>query len=166
MTTEEFKRRFLPLSRRLYTVAWRMTGNQQDAEDIVQDCYIKLWNKRDALSHVINIEAYAVTLVKHLCYDAHNEKHGTTDTVLWDNETRGTENITEQKDVLAHVRKMIDNLPDQQKMVMTMREIDDCSYEEIEETTGLSAVNVRVLLSRARKSIREQFKELLKNENR
>lgn len=166
MTTDEFKQRFLPLSRRLYVVAWRLTANRQDAEDVVQECYIKLWNKRNDLAHVVNIEAYAVTLVKRLCYDAHKARHDTEKTVLYDNVSATTENVTEQQDELNHVQKFINQLPEQQQIVIKMRDIEDFSFEEIERKTSLSPVNVRVLLSRARKTIREQFKELLKNENR
>ena len=166
MKTDEFKQKFLPLSRRLYTVAWRMTGNRQDAEDIVQECYLKLWNKRNDLSHVVNIEAYAVTLIKRMCYDAFNARRSQNDTEINDTHLPVIDDSAEQKDDLNHVQQFIEQLPDQQKMVIRMREIDDCSFEEIEQHTGLTSVNIRVLLSRARKRLREQFKDLLNNENR
>ena len=166
MTAEEFKRRFLPLSRRLYTVAWRLTGNRQDAEDIVQECYIKLWNKRNDLGHVVNIEAYAVTLVKRMCYDSFNARRNDSETEISDSQTPITENVTEQRDELNHVQRFIEQLPEQQKTVIKMRELDNCSFEEIEEHTGLSSINIRVLLSRARKRIREQFNDLMRNENK
>lgn len=166
MTAEEFKRKFLPLSRRLYTVAWRLTGNRQDAEDIVQECYIKLWNKRNDLGHVVNIEAYAVTLVKRMCYDSFNARRNDSGTEISDSQTPITENVTEQRDELNHLQRFIEQLPEQQKTVIKMREFDNCSFEEIEEHTGLSSINIRVLLSRARKRIREQFNDLMRNENK
>ncbi len=70
MDTAEFKQQFLPYHRKLYRVAFRLTGNPQEAEDMVQEAYLKLWNKRDELAGVLNTEAYCVTLVKNLCYDA------------------------------------------------------------------------------------------------
>ena len=69
MDTAEFKQQFLPYHRKLYRVAFRLTGNPQDAEDMVQEAYLKLWNKRDELADVLNTEAYCVTLIKNLCYD-------------------------------------------------------------------------------------------------
>ena len=60
--------------------------------------------------------------------------------------------------------KLIGQLPEQQQQIVIMRDVDDRPYEEIEEATGLSAVNIRVLLSRARKKIREQFKEIMNYE--
>lgn len=62
MDTAEFKQQFLPYHRKLYRVAFRLTGNPQDAEDMVQEAYLKLWNKRDELADVLNTEAYCVTL--------------------------------------------------------------------------------------------------------
>lgn len=70
MDTAEFKQQFLPYHRKLYRVAFRLTGNPQDAEDMVQEAYLKLWKKRDELSEVASIEAYCVTLIKNLCYDS------------------------------------------------------------------------------------------------
>ena len=64
MDTAEFKQQFLPYHRKLYRVAFRLTGNPQDAEDMVQEAYLKLWNKRDELADVLNTEAYCVTLNK------------------------------------------------------------------------------------------------------
>lgn len=64
MDTAEFKQQFLPYHRKLYRVAFRLTGNPQEAEDMVQEAYLKLWNKRDELASVLNTEAYCVTLVK------------------------------------------------------------------------------------------------------
>ena len=58
MDTAEFKQQFLPYHRKLYRVAFRLTGNPQDAEDMVQEAYLKLWNKRDELAGVLNTEAY------------------------------------------------------------------------------------------------------------
>ena len=68
------------------------------------------------------------------------------------------------RDEANQVLRLIDGLPQQQRQVILMRDVNDQPYEEIEETTGLSAVNIRVLLSRARKKIREQFKEIMNYE--
>ncbi len=70
MDAAEFKQQFLPYHRKLYRTAFRLTENPQEAEDMVQEAYLKLWNKRDELAGVLNTEAYCVTLVKNLCYDA------------------------------------------------------------------------------------------------
>ncbi len=169
MDANDFKRKFLPYHRRLYRAASQLMGNAQDAEDMVQEAYLRLWKRRDELpSDIRNTEAYCVTLVKNICYDALRLSH-------LDEEDRPPEELNiatdndivkemERKDEIRHIMTLISQLPAQQKQVMLMRDVDDRPFEEIEQTTGLSAVNIRVLLSRARKKIREQFKEMIKDE--
>ena len=70
MNASDFKQKFLPYHRKLYRSAFQILGNAQDAEDMVQEAYLKLWQKRNELPpDITNLEAYCVTLVKHLCYD-------------------------------------------------------------------------------------------------
>lgn len=169
MDANDFKKQFLPYQRRLYRAAFLLIGNAQDAEDIVQEAYLKLWKRRNELPpNIINMEAYCITLIKNLCYDtlraSHLDEDGRPPEELnIANDTNVADEI-DTRDEANQVMKLIDGLPQQQRQVILMRDVDDRSYEEIEETTGLSAVNVRVLLSRARKKIREQFKEMMNYE--
>ena len=169
MDASDFKQKFLPYHRKLYRSAFHILGNAQDAEDMVQEAYLKLWQKRDELPPDINnIEAYCVTLVKHLCYDKQRISQ-------LDEDERSPEELTltgksnvahemEMKDEANQVMKLIHQLPEQQKQIMQMRDIEDRTYEEIEKVTGLTSINIRVLLSRARKKIREQFLEIMNYE--
>lgn len=169
MDANDFKKQFLPYQRRLYRAAFLLIGNAQDAEDIVQEAYLKLWKRRNELPpNIINMEAYCITLIKNLCYDtlraSHLDEDGRPPEELnIANDTNVADEI-DTRDEANQVMKLIDGLPQQQRQVILMRDVDDRPYEEIEETTGLSAVNVRVLLSRARKKIREQFKEMMNYE--
>lgn len=163
MDANDFKRLFLPYHRKLYRVAFRLLGNVQDAEDMVQEAYLKLWKRREELpSDIESWEAYCITLTKNLCYDALRASQLEEDGRLPEELNLATDTDlareVELKDEVGQMRKLIDELPPPQRQVMIMRDIDDCPYEEIEQQTGLSAVNIRVLLSRARKKIREQFK--------
>lgn len=169
MDANDFKRKFLIHHRRLYRVAFQLMGNAQDTEDMVQEAYLRLWKRRDELpTDILNTEAYCVTLVKNVCYDAlrlsHLEEDGRPPENLNIATGRSVMKEVEQKDEVRHVMKLIDRLPDTQRQVMLMRDVDDRPFEEIEQTTGLSAVNIRVLLSRARKKIREQIKEIMNYE--
>ena len=169
MDASDFKQRFLPYHRRLYRVAFLQLGNVQDAEDMVQEAYLKLWQRRNELPpDIANLEAYCVTLVKHLCYDKMR-------LVLPAEDERPPEELSlaestnlayevELKDEANHVMKLIGQLPEQQKQIMQMRDVEELPYEEIEKATGLTSVNIRVLLSRARKKIREQFLEIMNYE--
>lgn len=170
MDTTEFKRRFLPCYKRFYHTAFRLTGNTQDAEDLVQEAYAKLWNRRNELEGVENAEAYGVMLMKNLCFDWMRRNIHDTDTCTPEEVTLATDDspghTTELHDEAEHAKSLINQLPDKQRRVMWLRDVNDCSFEEIEQATGLNATNIRVLLSRARKKIREQFNELMNYESK
>lgn len=164
MDVESFKRLFLPLHPKLYRIAYALVGNKSDAEDILQDAYYKLWSRRNELADVRNPEAFCVTLVKNLCLDflrsprADRQDEDVTEAVTLPADSSPDEKL-EMQDKVEQVRHLIDRLPENQRQVLRLRGIEDCSMEEIEQITGLSAANIRVLLSRARKIIREQFKK-------
>ena len=169
MDANDFKQRFLPYHRKLYRVAFLQLGNAQDAEDMVQEAYLKLWQRRNELPpDIANLEAYCVTLVKHLCYDKMRlvlpaeDERPPEELALAESTNLAYE--VELKDEANHVMKLIGQLPEQQKQIMQMRDVEELPYEEIEKATGLTSVNIRVLLSRARKKIREQFLEIMNYE--
>lgn len=171
MNAADFKLQLLPCHPKLYRVAFRLMGNARDAEDMVQEAYLKLWYKRDELSGILNTEAYCVTLIKNLCYDAlrrvQPEEIGRPPEEL--NLATSTDSIArevEQRDEVNQVKRLIGQLPEQQRRVILLRDVNECSFEEIEQVTGLNAINIRVLLSRARKKIREQFNEIMNYESK
>ena len=164
MDAEEFKQKFLPLHTQLYRTAFRLMGNAMDAEDMVQEAYLKLWERRDDLGHVANMEAYCTSLIRHICIDAFRRKRPEEDSPppeefpLTDNEDAAT--ALERQEDATQLTNLISRLPEGQRTVMTLHDVEGCSYEEIEEATGFTAVNIRVMLSRARKKIREQFERI------
>ena len=169
MDASDFKQKFLPYHRKLYRSAFHLLGNAQDAEDMVQEAYLKLWQRRNELPpDITNLEAYCVTLIKHLCYDKRRisqlDEDERTPEELTLTEKSNVAHEVELKDEANQVMKLIGQLPDQQKQIMQMRDVEDRTYEEIEKVTGLTSINIRVLLSRARKKIREQFLEIMNYE--
>lgn len=169
MDAESFKREFLPYHRKLYCVAYRLLENTEDAEDVVQEAYLKLWDKREGLAIISNAEAFCVTLVKNMCFDLlRSGKYVLSRQGVELSEVCGattTDNL-ELRDEAKQVRQIIARLPLQQQRVVTLRDVKGCSFEEIERLTGLNATNVRVLLSRARKKIREEFNKWNNYESR
>ena len=134
--------------------------NAEDAEDLIQEAYLKLWSKREELTLISNPEAFAVTLVKNMCFDLLRSGKYLSDRQhlpLTEAQNALPADGRDAKDDAQLVRMLIARLPQQQRMVMMLRDVKGCSYEEVERLTGLNAVNVRVLLSRARKKIREEF---------
>lgn len=169
MDAESFKKKFLPFHQKLYYVAYRLLENEADAEDLVQEAYLKLWDKREKLTTISNPEAFSVTLVKNMCFDIlRSGKYvaGKQTVELSSIHRTCPADDMEMRDEVRQVKSIITRLPDQQQKVVILRDVKECSYEEIEYITGLNSVNIRVLLSRARKRIREQFNKLNNYENR
>lgn len=165
MTHAEFKARFLPCYQKLYRIAYRYLGDVYDAEDMVQNTYLKLWEKQDFLEGIDSDEAYAVTTLKHMCLDKLKAPLVQTDDesglVGESSPEPPPDQALEQKEEMKIVMRIISELPEQQRQVVLMRHFEEKSTEEIERETGLSNVNIRVLLSRARKTIKELFTQTI-----
>lgn len=161
MTAGDFKQTYFSLHPKLYRVAYTILKHTEDAEDIIQDAYCKLWNDREKLPDVQKPEAYCVTLVKHLCLDflratkTNNNHH--IDDYDFPDHSNNAENRMENKDMIRNIKSIIRDLPEKQQRVLSLRGFADCSPEEIESITGESAVNVRVLLSRARCTLKTKL---------
>ena len=171
MTADEFKTVFLPCHQQLYRVAYRLTGNREDAEDVVQETYLKIWNSRDRLGQLDNPAAFCMTTLKNLFVDFLRRKRGDRGSgINVDDVTVPADidigNQIEQRDSVNIVTQLIEQLPDNQRDVIRMRDIADLPFEEIEAATGLSPGNFRTLLCRARKKIKEQYIALLKYERK
>lgn len=165
MDSNSFKEKCLPLHPKLYRIALALVENKQDAEDLLQETYCKLWEKRNELEDIRNIEAFSVTIIKNLCLDflrspKRNRQEEAVETISLNSTDSTPDKILEEQDEIRYIKQLIDCLPANQRQVIHLRGLSDCSMEEIEEITGFSAVNVRTLLSRARKIIREEYKKL------
>lgn len=165
VTADIFKRLYLPFHAKLYRIAFALVGNQEEAEDIVQEVYSRLWERREELAAVRNPKAYAITLTKHFCLDylrsprASRQAAALEETEEFQSDS-SPEKETEEKDQIRQIQRWIDKLPLNQQQVLRLQGMEDYSVEEIEQITGYTAGNIRVLLSRARKTIREQFNKL------
>jgi len=162
MTRVEFDDLVRQHNRNLYGYAFRILRNQEEAEDAVQDIFIKLWNLGTKLDKYDNIGALAITMVKNLCIDQiRKKKHFMRE----DSEVQNIQSIDnkspyvllenrESEDILQNI---INQLPDNYKVVIELREIEGLSYEEVAEKTEQNINTLRVTLSRARKIIRDEF---------
>lgn len=164
MNISEFKNRFLPQQRLMYWAAWRATGNKQEAEDIVQEAFLRLWTHRDTLPPILNDAAYCITLVRHISVDRHRILHPQVINL----EEADANLVATEEDILERINRsqlterikdIICQLPTQQRQIITLIDIEDRDYTEVSQLTGLTEGNVRVILSRARKTIREKFRK-------
>jgi len=161
MNAEEFKRQFYPFHPKLYRIAYALLNNADDAEDILQETYYKLWNKRSELIAIHQPEAFCVTLIKNLCMDflrspKNRNNNENLEALNIASETT-PESELESNQKIEIIEALINKLPEKQQIVIRMRGCSDCTLEEIEIATGESAANVRVLLSRARKAIKNML---------
>lgn len=159
MTREEFKTSYLPLSEALYRVARYLLESDADAQDAVQDLFIKLWDSRDSLDAVQNPHAYCVTLMRNLCIDRIRRASKARKVELPESISSGPTPEKEciEKERLTRVMAIVESLPERQRRVVRMRIFEEMSYEEIAKATGMSNLTLRVLLSTARKKIKEQL---------
>ena len=162
MSLEAFKTRVLPAKNKLYRFALRLLGDQEEAKDIVQEVMIRVWNKRDSLHMYQNMEAWCMQITKNLCYDKLKSKAHQTRVVLPDNWQIEDNNTTPEKkaeigDIMNQIHRFICTLPDKQKQVMQLRDIEGYSYKEIGEALEIDINQVKVNLFRARKAIRESL---------
>ena len=158
MTSTEFKNRFLPLHKELYRVAVRMLGDSNEAEDAVQNLFVKLWERRDTLGSIESDEAYCRQLLKNICIDRWRKMR------TRDEEVDFVEEISEAnappdvegEEAEEFVEHFLATLPQRQQRVMTMQ-MQGSSIEEIAKVTELTEGNVKVMLSRIRKRFRELY---------
>ncbi|HBG58722.1 RNA polymerase sigma factor [Proteiniphilum sp. UBA1028] len=164
MDGNEFKSRFLPFSGLIYRISFVVTGDREDSEDIVQEVYEKLWKIRETLSAVQNDEAYIISVTRNMALDRYryNTRRQTVSvTSVTDlTEEEFDEKKNEQKEMLRSIENVLCTLPQSQQMVVRLRHFTDLSVPQIAETMKLTQANVRQLLSRARRTIKEKFEKL------
>jgi RNA polymerase sigma-70 factor (ECF subfamily) len=158
-----FREDVLPLKDRLYRLALRITLNSAEAEDAVQDTLVRVWEHRSEWGQIESIEAYAQTICRNISLDmAGRAGHGNVrlmEEVSVKHEDRSMLNDYEQKERLSLVRKLMDSLPEVQRSIMELRDIEGKTYQEIGNILKLSESQVKVYLHRARTSIRQQVEK-------
>lgn len=153
MTAEEtYRQKYLPLYPRLFNAAYALLANEDDAADAVQDAMVKLWDRRDKLLNIEMPLGYALTLVRNIAIDTLRSRKP-----LEPPDANLAAQIPEEPDTEAFIRRAIQALPEAQREVLTLSAFGRLSGAEISSITGLSADNVRQLLCRARRKLREIY---------
>jgi RNA polymerase sigma factor (sigma-70 family) len=167
-----FQQQILPVRDKLYRFALRITGSIHEAEDIVQDVLAKAWRTtqeevQDNSAAIMNWEAWCMTMTRNRSLDRNRYR-----------ERRRTSSIegstydhfaapdspaitTEQRDLVDHARRLMQNLPEKQRLVMHLRDVEEMNYDEIAQTLEISLDQVKVNLHRARKAVREQMLQVV-----
>jgi RNA polymerase sigma-70 factor (ECF subfamily) len=157
MDLHDFKIQVFPLKNKLFRLANRLLGDPEEAKDIVQETFIKLWNRREKLDEYRSVEALAVVTTRNLCIDKLKAKKYPTESLenIKAAIPEQQEVTTEIMELADKIKKIIGMLPEQMKTIMQLRDIEGYDFEEIAGILGMTENAIRVNLSRARKKVRE-----------
>ena len=157
MTKEEFQQQVIPMGDKMYRIAFRLLGNSETAKDMLQELYMKLWEMRAELHKMTSIDAFACTILKNKCLDKLRLQKDTVDVDILKTFGNNPEAAFEMNEGVVEIRKLMQKLPEKQRTIMQMRDIDSYTFEEIALLVDSSVNNVRVQLCIARKWIKEEL---------
>ena len=159
-----FRTDVLPLKNELFRLALRITLNREDAEDVVQETMIRVWNRRDQWEQIESIEAFCTTICRNLALD--KTKRASNQDASLDNEghdapdhsySANPEEQAVQRDRVERVRRLMNLLPEKQRTCMQLRDVEGKSYKEIATVMDISEQQVKVNIFRARQTIKQEY---------
>jgi len=158
MESTQFNTQILNHSDKLFRLAKSILRNADAAEDAVQELTMKLWEKRYQLDEVENIQAFTMRSMRNLCLDIIRQNRDEDELpVEFEYFEPNPHQQTELKDLATRIRGMIDNLPELQRTIIRMRDVEEMEISEIAYVTSITENAVSVNLSRARQKIRDQI---------
>ncbi|MFI1743702.1 MULTISPECIES: RNA polymerase sigma factor [Thalassobellus] len=160
MTQTEFLNIVMPFKDKVFRLAKRLLVSTEEAEDATQEVLLKLWNNKTKMQEYKNVEAFSMTMTKNFCFDKLKSKQAQNLKIVHSNYEDGNTQLQKQvelNDSVNWVAKIIEELPEQQKMIIQLRDIEDYDFDEIAKMLDMNNTAVRVNLSRARKTIREKL---------
>lgn len=156
-----FRKDILPLKDKLFRLALRITFDRAEAEDVVQETLIRVWNKRDEWRQFGSMEAYCLTVAKNLAIDRSERKDAQT--VSLPPEVEQMAEVADPYEKLVHkerlalVHRLMNELPEKQRLIMQLRDVEGKSYKEIAVVLNLTEEQVKVNLFRARQKVKQKF---------
>jgi RNA polymerase sigma-70 factor (ECF subfamily) len=160
MTQTEFLNIVMPFKDKVFRLAKRLLVSTEEAEDATQEILLKLWNNKKKIQEYKNIEAFSMTMTKNFCLDKLKSKQAQNLKIVHSNYQDHNVSLQKQveiNDSLSWVERIMEELPEQQKMVIQLRDIEQYDFDEISKMLDMNNTAVRVTLSRARKTIREKL---------
>ena len=160
MTQAEYLNIVMPFKDKVFRLAKRLLVSQEEAEDATQEILLKLWNNKEQIQDYKNVEAFSMTMTKNFCLDKLKSKHAQNLKIVHSNYQDN--NISLQKQVELHdsldwVSKIMEELPEQQKIILQLRDIEQYDFNEIAKMLDMKETAIRVSLSRGRKTLREKL---------
>jgi len=158
MNQNEFVKWIDPFKDKIFRLAKRLLISTVEAEDATQEVLVKLWTKKSNLQSYTNVEAFAMTITKNYCLDQLKSKRASNLPIVHNNyedKEPGLGKKVEDIDTFYWVEKIINQLPEQQRLIIQLRDIEQYEYGEIAKIMEMNQTAIRVSLSRARKTVRE-----------
>lgn len=164
-----FRNDILPLKDKLFRLALRITLDRTEAEDVVQDTMIRVWNKREEWTQFDSIEAYCMVVAKNLAIDRSQKKEVQNVPLtlqMEESSEAGSSNASNPYDQLVHeeriklIHQLVNELPQKQRLIMQLRDIEGESYKEIANVLHLTEEQVKVNLFRARQKVKQRYIEI------
>lgn len=159
-----FRNDILPLKDKLFRLALRITFDRAEAEDVVQDTMLRVWDKRDEWTQFGSVEAYCLTVAKHLAIDRSQKKEAQNVSLTPDMEEKadasGPYDQLVNGERLNIIHRLIDQLPEKQRIIMQLRDVEGESYKEIAKVLNLTEDQVKVNLFRARQKVKQRYIEI------
>ena len=161
MSLDGFNSRIIPVRNKLYRFALKFMKNKQEAEDIVQDVLVKIWNQQNIIDELLNFEAWCMKLVRNQSLDRLKSSHYKNSQLKIDPETESLTHSpyqhTEDSNRINIIHRLIGSLPEKQQEVVHLRDVEGYSYLDIAEITGMDVNMVKVYLFRARNTIKTKL---------
>lgn len=165
MDLESFQNRVLPTKNKLFRFALRFLGNEEEAKDIVQEVFIRVWNGREQMNQVQNWEAWCMRITRNLSLDRvrliqRKQTRPIEESFELKHDALSPHQSTEIEQSMQNITQMIQALPEKQRQVIHLRDVEGYSYQEICEILELDMNQVKVNLFRARKAVREKLTKI------
>ena len=165
MKNISFRDDILPLKNQLFRLALRITLNRFEAEDIVQDTLIKVWNRRSDWEDIDSIEAFSLTICRNLSLDRIKKKENDNNSL---EDVKGVEPLSSsnpqdrmiQADRVNLIRQIVDSLPEKQRSCMQLRDFEGKSYKEIAVILDITEEQVKFNICRARQAVKQRYLKL------
>jgi RNA polymerase sigma factor (sigma-70 family) len=160
MTPLEFLNIVSPFKDKVFRLAKRLLVSREEAEDATQEVLIKLWNNKTKIKDYKNVEAFSMMMTKNFCFDKLKSKQAQNLKIVHNNyqdHSVSLQKEVELNDSIDWVGKIMETLPEQQKMVIQLRDVEQYDFKEIAKMLDMNETAIRVALSRARKTIREKL---------
>ena len=160
MTQAEFLNLVMPFKDKVFRLAKRLLVSQEEAEDATQEILLKLWNNKEQIQNYKNVEAFSMTMTKNFCLDKLKSKHAQNLKIVHNNYQDNNVSLQKQvelNDSLDWVSKIMEELPEQQKIILQLRDIEQYDFSEIAKMLDMNETAIRVSLSRGRKTLREKL---------